>query len=118
PVYSRLGSKDYGISAGFGTVHLTIRADSNERLQKTLETVKSLAENLAEKESFEVDFRLTESFEANKNHPKAVEWIKSSAEELGLSYHEVREPFRWGEDFGVITQTYPGAMFGIGSGEN
>src|SRR5690606_26222094 len=47
PVFSELGSKNYGISAGYGTVHLTIRADSNERLQKTLEAVKSLAESLA-----------------------------------------------------------------------
>ena len=30
---------------------------------------------------------------------------------------EKQEPFKWGEDFGLFTQTYKGAMFGIGDGE-
>ena len=27
------------------------------------------------------------------------------------------EPFRWSEDFGEFLRIFPGAMFGIGSGE-
>ena len=27
-------------------------------------------------------------------------------------------PFSWGEDFGLFTQEYKGAMFGLGAGEN
>jgi hypothetical protein len=29
---------------------------------------------------------------------------------------EKDNPFTWGEDFGLFTQHYPGAMFGLGSG--
>ena len=27
-------------------------------------------------------------------------------------------PFKWGEDFGLFTEHFSGAMFGLGSGEN
>lgn len=118
PVFSQLGSRDYGISAGYGTVHLTVRADSNDRLRQVLEQLKSQAKNLAETDGLKVKFSLIEPFEANKNHPEAVHLIKSSAEALGISYYETKEPFRWGEDFGVITQNYKGAMFGLGSGKD
>jgi len=28
------------------------------------------------------------------------------------------EPVRWSEDFGQFTMTFPGALFGLGAGEN
>ena len=31
---------------------------------------------------------------------------------------EVEQPFDFGEDFGLFTENYKGAMFGIGSGED
>lgn len=117
PVYSLLGSRSYGISAGTGTVHLTIRADAPARLEATLQQVRSEAERIAAEEELEVSFGLTEPFDANMNAPKAVAIIKESAAALQLRYEERDEPFRWGEDFGLFTNIFPGAMFGIGSGE-
>ena len=118
PVYTLLGSKSYGISAGEGTVHLTIRADTPERLSQVLEKIKSDAERIAKDEELEVDFEMIEPFEANMNAEEAVAVISASAAELKLEYIERKEPFRWGEDFGLFTQMYPGAMFGIGAGED
>jgi len=36
--------------------------------------------------------------------------------ELGLKVEEVKEPFRWSEEFGHFTDRYKGAFFGLGSG--
>ena len=33
-----------------------------------------------------------------------------------MTYIEKDVPFTWGEDFGLLTQHYPGALFGLGSG--
>ena len=118
PVYMELGEKAYGISAGEGSVHLTIRADSNERMDKTLENARNRAIEIAGNEELEVRFELIEPFESNQNHPDAVKVIRNTAAELGLDYEDIPEGFRFGEDFGIFTNLYPGAMFGVGSGED
>ena len=61
---------------------------------------------------------MIEPFESNQNHPDAVAVINNAAEGLGLEKINLTEGFRFGEDFGVFTNMYPGAMFGVGSGEN
>ena len=63
-----------------------------------------------------VDSRYTEAFVANENDENAVEQIRASAVARGYDFIEKQEPFKWGEDFGLFTQTYKGAMFGIGNG--
>ena len=69
---------------------------------------------------FSTDYmsQLGNPFDANMNAPEAVALIKQSAAALQLEYIGNQEPFRWGEDFGLFTNLYPGAMFGIGAGEN
>lgn len=118
PVYTLLGSKHYGISAGEGTVHLTIRADVPQRLAIALDKIKSEAIAIASEEELELDFEYIEPFDANVNDTKAVELIMNAAATLKLPYEERPEPFRWGEDFGLFTGMYPGAMFGVGAGED
>lgn len=116
PVYMQLGEKSYGISAGEGSVHLTVRADSNERLDNALEKLKQYAKEIAGKEELEVAFEMIEPFESNQNHPDAVSIISKAASEAGLEWQEIAEGFRFGEDFGIFTNIWPGAMFGIGAG--
>ena len=118
PVYTLLGEKAYGISAGEGTVQLTIRADTNQRLDDALEKARSMAKKFAKEEELEVDFELIEPFESNQNDPDAVKIIEMAARELSMPMEEISEGFRFGEDFGIFTNVYPGAMFGIGAGKD
>lgn len=118
PVYMELGDLSYGVSAGEGSVHLTIRADDNDRLYSTVETLRSVATTLAQRNGLEVSFEEKETFESNQNAVEAVTSIRQAAEQLGLNYHDKDEPFRWGEDFGLFTNRIKGAMFGVGSGED
>ena len=118
PVHTEMGEVAYGISAGEGSVHLTVRADSNERLNNALETMKSTAKEICKDEELEVRFELIEPFESNQNNKDAVAVIKNATEAAGFTYQEIENGFRFGEDFGIFTNIYPGAMFGIGSGKN
>lgn len=58
----------------------------------------------------------TEVFHANVNHPEAVDFIRKASKENNLSLTERKFPFPWGEDFGLFTQNFKGAMFGLGAG--
>lgn len=116
--YTILGEKAYGISAGEGSVHLTVRADTNERLENALKKMRQFATAFSQEEDLELSFEYVEPFEANQNNPQAVAIIETSARHLNFDYKTAEKSHRWGEDFGLFTQIYPGAMFGIGSGEN
>lgn len=118
PAHMELGEKAYGTSAGQGSVHLTIRADSNERLNDVLEQVRTKGEELARKFELKVRYEEQEPFESNQNDKDAVGIIQEAAKQLKLDYHDKEGPFRWGEDFGLFTNRYKGAMFGLGSGED
>ncbi len=117
PVCTTMGDVNaYGTSSGEGSVHLTIRADSNEKLNDTLSAIKKDAEEIAESEELKVVFEQRETFESNQNDKRAVRLIKEAAVHHQLSYQDKPEPFRWGEDFGLYTNRIKGAMFGLGSG--
>lgn len=118
PVYATLGSQDYGISAGYGEAHFTIRSWTNKRMQDLTNKFLKLCDEIARRHQLQMEKSFTAVFAANENDEKAVELIRSSAGSLGLSQEELHKPMRWGEDFGLFTQLYPGAMFGLGSGEN
>jgi metal-dependent amidase/aminoacylase/carboxypeptidase family protein len=52
-------------------------------------------------------------FQANENDETAVHFIKT-AKKITLNYWK-KQTFTW-EDFGLFTQHFKGAMFGLGSG--
>ena len=45
-----------------------------------------------------------------------VNIISAVAKRNDLVSEDLKTPFKFGEDFGLFTQKYPGAMFGIGAG--
>ena len=118
PVYLTMGSKDYGISAGYAEVHYTIRTWDVPAMAAYSHRITSELEAIALSENLEVEIEWLAEFFTNSNHADAVGFIKSAAETLELEYIDRPHPFKWGEDFGLFTSRYRGAMFGIGSGES
>jgi metal-dependent amidase/aminoacylase/carboxypeptidase family protein len=57
-------------------------------------------------------------FVAHENNAEAVDTIFQAAINSKVSVISSPYPFKWGEDFGLFTQHYKGAMFGIGAGKN
>jgi amidohydrolase len=116
PIYTKVGSKAYGVSAGDGEVHFTIRSNSNAQMKELESHLETTARNIASKQQLEIAISWTESFQANENSKEAANFIRQAANSNQYVIQEKESPFSWGEDFGLFTQQFPGAMFGLGSG--
>lgn len=118
PVYIRVGSPDYGIAAGDAELHFTIRAWHTDKFKADCATFLEFIRDQALKNDIGCEHEWTQRFPANQNDQGSVELLKSVCEEELLDYEMLEYGNKWGEDFGLFTQRFSGAMFGIGSGEN
>lgn len=116
PVYSSMGSKDYGVSPADGELHLTIRTWTPEVMQQLMDDIVEISAEVSRKHNLEHELLWFDYFTATKNDPYCNSIIKKAASESDLDCIFQDHPFKFGEDFGVFTQRYPGAMFGLGSG--
>ncbi len=112
----RIGSQAYGVAAGDGVLRFTIRTREDAHLQQIISKIESKATTEASNDNLQCEIRWLEYFAASNNEVNAVKAIKECAGNLKLTYQEKPIPFFWGEDFGLFTQHYPGALFGLGSG--
>ncbi|MCR9181999.1 MAG: amidohydrolase [Flavobacteriaceae bacterium] len=117
PIHIDLGDKAYGTSAGEAIVGFTIRSWSESEMEKLQKKIETYILALGKKHRLKVDFKYIQEFKANENNADAVESIVFASENLNLKVSEQKTPFKWGEDFGLFTQQYKGAFFGIGAGE-
>ncbi|SNS69948.1 amidohydrolase [Ekhidna lutea] len=118
PVHINMGEKSYGITAGYGEVHYTLRTWNGKMMKDFAERVVRQTEETAKNHQLKLDISWTEEFDSNNNHPDSMKEIRAAIEVNGFDSTERERPFKWGEDFGLFTQKYPGAMFGIGSGDD
>tara|TARA_A100001015_G_scaffold282142_1_gene346105 strand:+ start:1566 stop:2705 length:1140 start_codon:yes stop_codon:yes gene_type:complete len=116
PIFTTMGDKSYGVSAGYGELHFTLRAWENKVMDQFEKSCKEIAERIANRHGLSPEISWTEQFSANINDKRVVQAIKNAAESHQLPTEERSRPFKWGEDFGLFTTLYPGAMFGIGAG--
>jgi len=116
PVHMQLGNIDYGTSAGYGEIHLTMRTWNEDLLGEIFSKASEVIRSVARDYQLETEITDLHHFVSNNNHADAVDLIIQAAKELDLSLSEKSYPFKWGEDFGLFTQEYKGAMFGLGAG--
>ena len=112
------GSDNYGISAGEGTLRLTVRAEKQEQLTALLKEIRQLVKLLAEKYGLEYHVEEKDYFPATENHIENVEKLRIIAHNLQLSVTDLSEPMHWSEDFGNYLVKFNGAFFGVGAGED
>lgn len=117
-VYATLGEKAYGVSAGYGEVHLTLRTWQNEVMENLVHQLLEKIKEITQKHHLQLEVEWLEIFHANDNDDEAYTIICESVKDLGLSYVDRETPFKWGEDFGLFTEKFSGAMFGIGAGKD
>lgn len=114
-----VGEEAYGVSAGNSVIRATLRAKTDRQLQEHARKLKDLIISECEKKTgLQYEIEWLEPFSANENDKQSVIMIKNAALRNNFEYVEVETPFSWGEDFGLFTQRYEGAMFGLGAGES
>ena len=118
PVGELAGERAYGKAASAAELCLTLRAERTEDLEKLLKLVREETERLAERDGLAVSFQRHDPFPACVGEDGAVELLARAAGMAGLPVKELPEPFRWSEDFGWCLRAVPGAMAGIGDGED
>lgn len=116
PVYMQLGEKAYGVSAGEGEVHFTLRAWTRESMEHLVDALLEGVKEIATRYDLGWDTAWTDSFRANFNQEGLVDQIREAARSNSYALHEMVQPLKWGEDFGAFTEIFPAAMFGIGAG--
>ncbi|MGC9332399.1 MAG: amidohydrolase [Bacteroidales bacterium] len=116
-VHVKLGERAFGTTPGYAEVMATQRAYYYEDLEKLKNAAVQKIKTIASPYGFKLEFEWVEEFSDTKNAKEAVNVIRDAADKNSLPYTELKSPYRWSEDFGYFLQTYPGAMFGLGSGE-
>lgn len=117
PVQLKVGQPAFGTSPGDGEVMFTLRCHRNEQMQALIKQAEHAVQHLAKAHNLDCEISYTENFDAVENNPEAQKMLETALEELEKEVHYKPEPFAWSEDFGVFTAAFPGAMFGLGSGE-
>ena len=113
----RVGEPAFGTSAGHGEVMLTLRAFTNDGMERLLAEANGVVDQIADHYGLAVSRSLVEPFRATENNGECVEMIRKTLITHHSSFITKATPFRWSEDFAEYLMEFPGAMFGIGSGE-
>ena len=116
PIHINMGEIAYGISAGEGEIHYTIRCWNNLKIKETKNKIESFLNKISIDQKISVSFNYLEEFHSNQNNVECVEVIKQACEINNIKYNSMNSPFKCGEDFGIFTDKFKGALFGLGAG--
>ena len=117
-VQASVGETAFGTSPGIGDIRITIRAHKSEILKELSDQAILYAEKVAEMYKLQLTTSHHDLFPQTKNSPEVIQVIEQAALNQKLQTKQMDTPFPWSEDFGNFTETYKGALFGLGSGEN
>lgn len=117
-VHAVLGEIAFGTAPGYAEVRATLRSFDNDDLKLMQRSVEEFVSHVANRYGLKSEVDYCEYFPATENNNACVDIVRKAAKTLGLKVVERDEPFRWSEDFAHFTLRFPGALFGIGAGEN
>ena len=111
-----MGQEWYGISAGYGELGFTLRTWETPVMKELQKSVDTVVQRIAESNKLKIEQRYFEEFNSIINEEECANQIENAASSNGLSFHQMTYPMNWGEDYGLFTSLYKGAMFGLGAG--
>lgn len=113
----QVGTGDFGISPGEGTLRVTLRAEYEEDMKRMERAVCASAAEQARRYGLRAEFQTYDYFPETKNSGQGIDRVITAANELNLPVHEMSELWRASEDFGYYLKECTGAMVYIGNGE-
>lgn len=117
-VYVRVGTKDFGISAGEGEICVTLRAEEEKAMKGMEGLLRRYAERVADRSGLQVHFKVSDYFPETRNDDHAVNLVAEIAKSQGRQLIAMQDIWRASEDFGYYTKKCRGAIFYIGIGED
>jgi len=117
-IHTLLGEIAFGTTPGYAELRATLRSFRNDDMDLLTEKAVSIVEKICDKHGLTEKIEWVESFPATVNDENCVDLVSEIAATNNFKIEQIDEPFRWSEDFGHFTLNYPGALFGIGSGED
>lgn len=118
PVHINMGQIAYGISAGSGEMHYTIRTRDEKHMETLKLTLGEILSTTCKKFNLGYETGWFDYFPTTTNNPTCNELVKKAARSNNLNLIEKPFAYKFGEDFGWFSKYYKSAMFGLGSGEN
>lgn len=125
--HAQLGEASFGISPGAGELRMTLRSQTDARMDRLVQEAEAqLARALAKAaqqaggraEHVSATVTWHDVFLATVNDDSALTTASTAAAALGLSTYSMGQPMRWSEDFGRFgLDGAKAAMVFIGSGE-
>lgn len=116
-IHARIGEVAFGTTPGEAGIMITLRAALENDMQNLTRLLESKVRQIANTHSLALDVSYTEVFPATINHPVLTDWVSEVSRRKKRALSWMPEPFRWSEDFGHFTASFPAVLFGIGSGE-
>ncbi|WP_428610363.1 amidohydrolase [Sedimenticola sp.] len=114
-VGANLGEKAFGTAPGRAEVWATLRSETDDMMACLIAQAEAVVADSAKADGLEYRIDYDDIFGATVNASAAANIVRRCAGEV---IQEIEQPFRWSEDFGRITATCKGAMFGLGAGED
>lgn len=114
-VGSRLGARSFGTAPDRAEIWATLRGPDDAAMAHLAEFAEQVVAEEAGREGLECRLAYQDVFPATVNDARAVAALRRAVPPRGLV--ELDHPFRWSEDFGRFTAAVPGALFGLGAGE-
>ena len=112
-----LGSGDFGVSPGEGTLSLTLRGESEPEMKRLESDVLSFAAAECATAGLHMTYAVRDAFPQTRNHPESLQRVLRAARSAAIPTLAMPELWRASEDFGYYLQRCPGAMVYIGNGE-
>lgn len=115
--YIKMGERAFGISPGKAKVGFTIRSESDDKLEQSVNRIFEIIEETNQIFEGDLSAEKVEPFRATVNDDEGVQIVKKVSWEKGLNYRELKRAFPWSEDFGEFRRKFPITIFGLGMGE-
>jgi amidohydrolase len=116
PIYSSMGKKSYGISAGFGEIHYTARTWNVEKMEALKVKIDAILLRVTKKYQLTFSTNWFDFFPTVVNDEFCNALIEETARRNKFKVIQNLYPYSFGEDFGWFSQKYKVAMFGLGAG--
>jgi len=117
-IHARLGTRAFGTTPGDAAIMATLRSGTKEALEELKrKALESIARH-AKSDRLDFESEWVEFFPQTHNDSDLLKEALNACRESGLPLVRAESPFRWSEDFGHFCEAMPGALFGIGAGED